>query len=582
MLQIVTKMYFREGVPLFSTDHRTVLYTNRNFLREAALELPIGQLAPSSGIDPVSTVTATVTEHLEAELPNGERSSHHATGGVDLIDDLADVLSFALDSVFHRDSDTVRRLVPNSISDSSRSAASKIFLNTFDPARFIGDEEIAEFDRFFERLLSLHRGHFEAAMRAIRRIVRATQWATADQTVSYVHLVAALESLSEDTDADPIPWEHFDSRKRKLLEPTLDAVDAEAAKRIRDAILEAERAGKKRRFVAFVEDSLRPSYFREEASGSRFPLRRPDLRRALRIAYDVRSGSVHALEELPAEVMVLGERADTVESLEFGTMLSLQGLVRLARHVVETYVLRAPVGVDDDFNWRASLPGVLQMRAAPKYWIWNARAFDPDSAGRYFAGCVDCLVDAMAGRSDGVNDLTEVREEIERLLPGTSDEEAKRSMLAIYAMWNQIGPIGAIRPMAIQLISNYARLLEEPSIQSFVVSILLGEAPDWTPQQWAALAAERREERSKRRHLRLPPSIDAALQAAGAVQLAATGNAMDAKSLAANAVEELPGNAEQLAWEARVQMGEDIDIDLRALALQLDPDAEEKPAAGPD
>ena len=104
-------MYFRPGVELYSRVHREVLYTNRYLLREEPLQLSVAELAGASGIEPVSTVTVSATEFLEAELEDGTHSTHVATSGTELIDDLADVLSFALDSVFHRDADTVRRLV---------------------------------------------------------------------------------------------------------------------------------------------------------------------------------------------------------------------------------------------------------------------------------------------------------------------------------------------------------------------------------------------------------------------------------------------------------------------------------------
>ena len=88
-----------------------MLWTNRNFLRGDLVDLPVGELAPSSNIRPVSSVTATVTEHLEAEHPDGEKSMHVATGGTELIDDLADVLSFGLNAVFSRDRDLVVKFV---------------------------------------------------------------------------------------------------------------------------------------------------------------------------------------------------------------------------------------------------------------------------------------------------------------------------------------------------------------------------------------------------------------------------------------------------------------------------------------
>src|ERR1700754_2683459 len=108
-------MYFREGVPLHSTVHREVLYTSRHFLREGVVDLPVGELAPSTEHAPVSTVTLSVTEHLEAEDPDGESAMLVATAGTDLIDDLADVLSFGLNAIFTRNRDLAKRLVPTSL-----------------------------------------------------------------------------------------------------------------------------------------------------------------------------------------------------------------------------------------------------------------------------------------------------------------------------------------------------------------------------------------------------------------------------------------------------------------------------------
>jgi hypothetical protein len=84
---------------------------------------------------------------------------------------------------------------------------------------------------------------------------------------------------------------------------------------------------------------------------------------------------------------------------EMGTLLSHEGLARLARHVVRSYVDRAPVEIDQTFNWRASLPGQVQMRLAPQHWVWNAEGFNRESASRYFSGFVSHLADTFAGRN---------------------------------------------------------------------------------------------------------------------------------------------------------------------------------------
>ncbi len=583
MLQIVTKMYFREGVPLNSTVHREVLYTNRNFLRMGALvELPVGELAPSTRLTPVATVMLSVAEHLEAQDPDGERSMLVATGGTDLVDQLADVLSLGLNSVFSRDGDLVNRLVPGSLEAAARSSASKLFRHTFDPERFVADAELEELSRFMSRLLGLRRNHFEIAMRAIRRIVHATQHATEDPTISYVDLVAAIESLSEGTTAPLADWDRLDARKRALVDEALEGADAGLTKRVREAVMKGERLGAKSRFVAFVMDNVSPEFFRSEAVGAKRPVRGADLERVVKLAYDIRSRNVHVLEDLPPEAWVLGDRADTVSPPDTGIMLSHEGLARLARHVLRSYVERAPAEVDETFNWRGSLPGIVRMQPAPQYWVWNVQGFDLNSVGRYFSGFVAHLADALAGRSESVADMQAVLERIEQLSTGTADGPDKALMVAIYAMWHSM-PLAESdrRPDAAGFLVKHEPLLQAVGVASFVALLFTDRTPDWTADDWHTLATARRAERTKRRHLELPPSFDAALQAMATERLMEAGRAEEALVLAGWAVEELPGYGPLVDWEAKLVAGERSELNWHVLVLQLAPDADAQERPSP-
>ena len=581
VLQIVTKMYFREDVPLYSTVHRAVLYTNRHFLRGDVVEMPVGELAPSTEHAPVSTVALSVTEHLEAEDPDGEPAIQVATGGTDLIDDIADVLSFGLNAIFTRNGDLAKRLVPTALDNARPAAGSMHFRSTFDPARYVPEEERDELRSFMAKLIALERPHFEAAMRAIRRIVRATQRALDDPTLAYVDFVAALESLSDGIKPPASTWDRMDGRKRALFDNALVGAPTEVAERVRQAAIEAERLGAMSRFVALVTEHVSPDYFGAGAVGALRPIRGADLERALKQAYKVRSDNVHELRDLPPEAWVLGDQADTVAPPELGTMLSLEGIARLSRHVVRNYVDRAPAGVDPSFNWRASLPGLLRMQTAPQYWIWRGDGLNHDSAGRYFSGFASHLVDTFAGRNDGVPDMGAVLERIEQLLPGAADGPAKGYMVAIYALWHRALALGDHRPDAESVLSAHEHLLQQPSLTAFVVGLLSNELPEWTEAQWHDMATERRAERTRRVHLNLPPSIDAALQALAAERLMKAERVEDAERLARFAVEEMPGYEPLMAWEAGLAAGEDLELDLRTLVLKVDTATEpqEKTAA---
>jgi hypothetical protein len=90
-------------------------------------------------------------------------------------------------------------------------------------------------------------------------------------------------------------------------------------------------------------------------------MRGTDVVGALNEAYKIRSRSVHSLDELPMHVTALNDLADTTWAPTYGVMFTLQGLARLARHVIDNVVARAPRGVDESFDWRTAVPGRVEM-----------------------------------------------------------------------------------------------------------------------------------------------------------------------------------------------------------------------------
>ncbi|GGJ90101.1 hypothetical protein GCM10010123_19930 [Pilimelia anulata] len=555
MLQIANKVYFRHGVPLNSTVHRTVLYTNRSFLRDypdyGPISLPVGELAPSTGTAPISTVTVSITDHMEAVRPDGQQEILIATDGQDLVDDLAFVLSFALNATFSRDHDLVHRLVPDQLDNRRRSAPSNLFRGTFDPRIVVKEDELDDVRALMSQLLALQRPHFEAAMKAIRRVVRARQRVVEDPTTAYTDLVAALESLAKD---EPVPapsWSQLDGAKRKLIDAALEGAEPERSGRVRNAVMAAEHLGLKSRFTQFVLNRVSPAYFRHEAADALRPIRRPDLERAVKLAYDIRSRNVHTLWDMPPEAWVLNDRADTVSHSDLGTMLSLEGLARLARHVIRAYINGAPTGVDTSFDWRANLPGIVRIQLAPQYWIHNDAGFDHKSAANYFRGFIENIVETLAKREKSAADMRKVLARIEALVPGTAGSDPKTIMVAIYALWHQFLDQTHHRPGAEAFLGRHRHVLEAPSMTAFVVSLLLNQIPDWSTEQWESLATQRAADRQRRGAQPIPAAFDAALQAFVAEKVWTDRRVDEAAAYAARAVEELPGNQQLLCWESR-------------------------------
>lgn len=578
MLQVVTKKYFREGVPLHTTEHRRVLYTNRHVVTGKAVDLPVGSLQTSESLSASPfAFTATVVEHLEAKEPDGSDAVLVATSGEELIDDLAAVVSFRTNSLFSRDLDLVRRLI-SAQDPRERGSAGALFKDTFDADRFLPDAEIDELRDFMIALLDLRRGPYESVMRAIRQIVRATQRAVDDPTLAYVDLVAALESLAVSPD-EPPSWERLDGRKRKLIDKALEGADEDVAARVRSAVLEAEQAGARWRFEKFVLDHIGTEYLREEAVGQLRPMRGTDVVRALNEAYKIRSRSVHSLDELPEHVTALNDQADTTWAPTYGVMFTLQGLARLARHVIGNVVAWAPRGVDESFDWRTAVPGRLEMMLAPQYWLWQAAGFTHDSAARYFGGFADHVLGLWVGEGEGVPPMDDVLDRIDELLRGTQPGPTKIAMVGLYCAWHGVVHPDFQRPNAQAFIDAYAQTLAEPSMVAFVTGLLCDQLPEWTDDQWRVLGQARRAERARSSQLSLAPRFDAALHAVISEKLHLSGLADDALRFAGYAIEELPGEQLLLDWEAALRDGAADGLDIaRVLTGPAEGDEQREPA----
>lgn len=559
MLQIVTKMYFDPNASLHVSTHRAAMHTNLAFLGAGRdrIELPVGTLITESSFASTSTVMIEIVEHLEKELDEvGESTGLVSTGGAELVDDLTAVVAFGLDATFHRREDVVQRLSGEWGAPLRRGSAGSLLRRTFKPQRFVQDADLATLRDFITDLLALERPSFERAMRAIRHVVRATQNAVEDPTGAYTEMVEGLESLADADLAPTVQWDRYDGRKRARIDESLHGLDPERAESIRKAVLEADQVGATSLFVHSTMARLGEDYFRGQATGTKALLRRPDLEWALKLAYRTRSRKSHVLHDLPPEVFLFSgnETHDLIDGT--GTMLTLEGMWRLVRHVIHKFVADSPKDVDPTFSWRRALPGKVTLRKAPQYWIADAASFSKDNAPARLAGVAEVFVETIAKRSEGVPNLNDVLVRIEELVPGLATSDERTAMIAIYWMWHRLMAPDEHRPDAQKFLEKYSDDRDRPSVIGFLASNASGAGlPEWTTDEYLALAETRYGDRSRRRHFRMPAQFDAALHVETADLLEADGRHERALRHAAWAVEELPGDEMLIEWEARLRAG---------------------------
>jgi hypothetical protein len=182
MLQIANGRFFRPGVPINEHTHRRTAYSNVWFLDPRPEQLPVGSVLGSTDLGPVSTAMLEAVDRLEAQRPDGTDDIMIATGGDELIDDIAYVLTFVLNRTFARDHDLVLRLVSGAGRGGRRRDAAGLFPGLFDKQQVLRPADLDVVRQFMEELLALDRGDFARVMRVVRRTVDATRRAAPSTT----------------------------------------------------------------------------------------------------------------------------------------------------------------------------------------------------------------------------------------------------------------------------------------------------------------------------------------------------------------------------------------------------------------
>jgi hypothetical protein len=562
VLQINTGKYFKDRSDVHETLQRHVLHTNTWIGDRTPVRVGEAELAWSTGHSALRTVTVSIVERLEKTNPDGSESILIAVGGREIVQAIGEVLSFVLDATFDLDADLVGRLTTG-----ATGGPRTLLHRPFASERLVTAGELEDAEEFLCGLLDLNRENYEAAMRAIRCVVSAARTARTDPTLAYTLYVAALESLAQTTDAPPVLWERLDGRKRVLLDAALTGLPEEDAERIRQAVLDAERAGLASRFQAFVLGHVTGGYYRDGAAGL-LPARASELPTALKEAYRVRSGNVHTLTELPKEAWATTGGFDTVRPAGGRTLLTIEGIHRLARHVVRNWAERAQTVETKPFSFWDALPNVLRMEVASEYWVWMADGLTAASAGSYLTGALDIWLGVVGGHRDAWVDLRDVLARIEKLAAGTATEQ-RTWMVALYAVWHGNVRTEDRRPGGDEFLAKHARLLAPPSMVSFVVA-LTTDRLGWPLEDYERTAALRRAQRGRKQDWQVPAVFDAALLAVLADQLEKAGRHDEAVAAVDEAIGELPANPELMRIEQSLARREPLGLDLLGV---LAPDA---------
>jgi hypothetical protein len=332
MLQISSGKFYSTD-RFYETRREGTFYTNYYDVHEDGISTISGNLKEGNVVEGLSTFLFAMMERIDWE--DAAPGVLVATSGEELISDFADAVAFCLNITCTSNIGLAHRLLGRFGEDrKGYRHPSKYLSRVFDQKVQVSPGDAALLEGFLSALIGLPRKHYDGAIRAIRRYVTATHRISDDTSLAYALFVMSIEVLAQTAGTSAAEWADYDERKRQVIDNALKDAPNDIVEGVRAAILTNEHVAITRRFREFAADHLTRSFFREEAAGAIQPVSRPDLTALLRRAYDIRSGYVHRLADVPKLLSPPFNHAEVFQ-IEGEPTLTFQGLARLARHIIK-------------------------------------------------------------------------------------------------------------------------------------------------------------------------------------------------------------------------------------------------------
>src|SRR5487761_42131 len=536
MLQINSGKLYPNGVGR-KNQLRGVLYSNLILLGldDTPITTAAGSLLRAETIGSPTSIVYEITEQKESnEIASGVLISH---GVLPYLHDFSAVVSFALRVTCTPDIDLCARLLSGKRSLSVISPPAKLVKRVFEKEVFCQATDNEFLISFVSDLIGLRRRSFLAAMKAIRTYVTGLHRIADDLELAYTLLVASIEALAQGFDGHEGAWNDFEESKRRKVDKALSDADGTTAERVRSAIVEIEHLALSRRFRDFALKHISPAYFRE--AGRVGAPGRLDMRDALKEAYSLRSRYVHNLDRLPHLLSADMAFSEVVRAAHM-TLLTLEGLARVARHIILDFV-RSELKVETEaYDYRLERHGIFQAQVAPEYWIGRPEALRPELGRIWLEGFLQQLSGCLQSNKP-ITDLGAVLVRIEAMMPDL-DKAQRIPFLVLYYLYNCV-IFAEGRAASFEVtVRKHQEDIAAPSIESLAVHLLLDMQLNWTIDQHRAEHDRYFEQRNQKNGFRVPSLFEAGFSLALAERYRSIGQAEEARALMSFAADNEPSH----------------------------------------
>ena len=389
-------------------------------------------------------------------------------------------------------------------------------------------------------------------MNAVRTYVTGMQRIADDFELAYTLLVASIESLAQDFDGHRATWSDYDQTKRKAIDTALSSADENIADQVRNAILQNEHTSLGKRFKEFAIAHIDPSYYRKEAESTISPITSFDLPTALTNAYMARSKYTHNLKKLPKSLGLNSSYTETCK-IENKTWFTLQGLSRLARHVITQFIMQQPTVAQEPYNYSLERSNVMQVMLAPQYWIGRVD-FSRGSGVKRLEGFLDLYANILErAPNDPITDLTDLLTKFESNIDSLNKED-KQAFIALYIIYNRIIHKSQRLDNVEKFVRKYEHHFINPSPSAMITSHILGLPSNWNLKEHHDCLIKYFCERDNKMRFRCPQLFESGMLLQLAERYRESGEIVKATELIEMAVENYPNHLSLRQFEIDFKM----------------------------
>lgn len=556
MLQIGTGKLFTRKVA-YRNNLKGIIYTNLRLFRDDEIDTIAGSLIATEAFRESSALIYEFEELMEYY---GEGAGTLVSHGISsFILDFSSILSFALNCTASPSYALTERLLSNEIGATTHSTPNKVVRQTFDKAIYCREDQKEFLKNFTHQLLGLERKTYLGVMRAIQTYVTGMQRIADNFELAYTLLVASIESLAQDFDGHDAIWLDYDQKKRKVIDAALNGADDDLSEKVRNAILKNEHTSLGKRFREFAIQHIDSSFYREEAEKAINPLTCFDLQSTLKNAYIARSKYIHNLKQLPKLLIITSGFTETCR-IQNQTWLTLQGLSRLARHVIIQFIMRQPTIEQEPYDYSLERSNVTQFMLAPQYRIGTID-FSKGSGVERLEGFLSQYANILEkAPKEYLTDLTNLLTQLESKIESLCKED-KQAFIALYIIYNCILQKPQRLDNAEEFIHKYEHYVLSINPSALITSFIVGSVPNWSIEEHQDCLMKYFKHRDNKMSFRCPQLFESGMLLQLAERYREVGEISKAIELIGNAVENYPDHTNLRQFE--------IDFKIEAKPIEI-------------